>query len=359
MDFFKSLFGGKDKKAEDNSSKSNKMESSQLRMSQQTKETSEEDWVLDSIAQYMQSSNWKIEIADFLDEHCVFFEDTEECSHQQFKVHKNFIALVEKKLDEVISSLGIEKDIFLEHCQRGLSNQLYKEFLKYLINIEDFQFFRKGMILRNKRIIFELQNYSRPGERISAQEARDIEQALEFSRQTYNAYMDQIEAEEAALREALKASEESYARELALLAKQSESNDKNGQAAKLKLEKARQEMEKNKNDVQKRLKDLEELRKIHHNNFLQEQGGQKKSDDFFEAVVPEGETPEQRKKRLIAQREKLLNMKKEKEIEDLTSAKKLEEISAKENEQIDREKVEAEIAKNKAIYNNLKLQKKI
>ena len=46
-----------------------------------------QDWILDSIAEYLKSPAWKNPIIDFIDEHCIVFEDGDENKLEYTTIH--------------------------------------------------------------------------------------------------------------------------------------------------------------------------------------------------------------------------------------------------------------------------------
>ena len=55
----------------------------------------DQEWILDIIAEYLQSPIWKTAIIDFIDENCIIFEDAEENRLEYTDVHLKFRKLIE------------------------------------------------------------------------------------------------------------------------------------------------------------------------------------------------------------------------------------------------------------------------
>ena len=55
----------------------------------------DQEWILDIIAEYLQSPIWKNPIIEFIDENCIIFEQTEENRLEYTDVHGRFKKLVE------------------------------------------------------------------------------------------------------------------------------------------------------------------------------------------------------------------------------------------------------------------------
>lgn len=61
-----------------------------------------QEWILEIMAEYLQSPVWKNPIISFVEEHCIVFEDTEENRLDYTEIHGNFKRLVESKLEAYI-----------------------------------------------------------------------------------------------------------------------------------------------------------------------------------------------------------------------------------------------------------------
>jgi hypothetical protein len=112
-------------------------------------ESAQEDfeWILDCIVEYLQSPEWKTPILEFIDDHCLIFDDGES-SHDAADVHKAFCVLIDEKLDEFCETFGITQDIFLVACSQAKS-KIHKQIIAQILAVEDFVLFKRTMIARN------------------------------------------------------------------------------------------------------------------------------------------------------------------------------------------------------------------
>jgi hypothetical protein len=53
---------------------------------------------------------WKVTISEFLDEHCIVFDDEEENKFSYFDIHKKFKKMMENLVDGMLAEIGIVED---------------------------------------------------------------------------------------------------------------------------------------------------------------------------------------------------------------------------------------------------------
>ncbi len=58
-------------------------------------EENEQDWILDTIVDYLKSPMWKNPILDFIDDHCISFDDEDENKLEYTAIHSKFKELLE------------------------------------------------------------------------------------------------------------------------------------------------------------------------------------------------------------------------------------------------------------------------
>ena len=61
-----------------------------------------QEWILEIMTEFLQSPLWKNPIISFVEENCVYFENTEENRLDYTAVHTKFKRLVESKLEAYI-----------------------------------------------------------------------------------------------------------------------------------------------------------------------------------------------------------------------------------------------------------------
>ena len=64
-------------------------------MVEQSAPENDQEWILDIIAEYLQSPIWKNPIVEFIDENCIIFEDAEENRLEYTEIHQKFKKLIE------------------------------------------------------------------------------------------------------------------------------------------------------------------------------------------------------------------------------------------------------------------------
>ena len=87
------------------------------------------EWILEIMAEFLQSPLWKNPIISFVEENCVIFENTEENRLDYTEVHSKFKRLVESKLEAYIQDLGISQSDFVMAQQRA-SKRIHKSLLQ-------------------------------------------------------------------------------------------------------------------------------------------------------------------------------------------------------------------------------------
>ena len=319
------------------------------------KANSEDDWILDSIIQYMKSYKWRHEMDEFLDEKCSIFDEKEEYTHAQFKVHQDYITLVESKLLKMVNELGVDSQKVVAAMEATEGKNPHADLVKYLIAIGDFPGFKNTMALRNAQLEREQKQMSdkEVGLGVREQEARDLQKAIELSKDSYAAELLRLEREQKELMMALAESEKKINEE------KKKEEKSTGKIEAEEADKKKKEMETHKADLERRLKDLAELKKVHQNNYMQEAQKEDSKKEFKDSSTGKGETLEERKKRLADQREKLLSMKRAQREQEALSELKALQLAGKENASKEKEQLDAETKKNQMIYDQLKKNHKI
>ena len=365
-------------------------------------------WIVESLAQYTASPSWTHDIENFIDTRCYIFDNPEENLHEHYTAYKDFVALVETKLETMLATIGVTAEQLFEALKGVQDSPRYKKFVGQILNLEDYELFKKMMCNRNK--VLEHETAAFMGKKVDPadKEQAELEYALELSKKMHDEYLQQLDEEAEMLKRALKESEESFKREMAELNlaikdkylkqadkgksqpggandqkdgggvdKDSQDNKGETQAdnrdSKTKelehlqhqelLEKKRQEaearkkelaarMDKEKNNLEQRLQELEKLKKLKidsdedQNNDDNGQPNEKQEN--------KGESLEERRQRLIKQRELFLKVRKEQREKELAAQKpELEYNNGKESKLNSKE-----LSDRKEIYEKVITQKK-
>lgn len=383
MQFLKKLFGQKEKKK--NEEKNEKKKSDFLF------KNNPQSFVCDSIIQYVSSPIFYNELEDFKELNCLIFNDEEESSHQQYLVFKQYTSLIERKLEEMIGIIGITADEFCQAAFLCYSDPKFRKIVEELFFIDDFLCFKRMMKNKNMQIEFELEKQSGKIPKTNAylMEKKELELAIEVSKKMYEDYINELNQEEFMMQEAIRLSKETYEKENQLL-KESlleserirqkisaensitkpslktsyDTADENLQMMEFRAQenlKRKQEI-KQKLDLEKQEIDnrLKKLMSINENYQMQYNNNENM---LFNGHINLGllaheckeESIEERKERLLKQREALLKTRKEKRDNQIkeTSVMTPIDINKKEH-QIENEKL-----KHKQIYEELIKEKVI
>ena len=92
---------------------------------------------------------WTTAIPTFIEDNCITFEDADENSHEHFKIHKEFIHLVNSCLESCTSEIGISKEDFAKAVAVGLQIEDYKPYFESLFLVDDFNVFKAKMVQKN------------------------------------------------------------------------------------------------------------------------------------------------------------------------------------------------------------------
>lgn len=85
----------------------------------QQQEEGENDWLFDSIINFLRSPLWKTPIMSFLDEYCIIFDNEEENKLEYTKIHNDFKKLVEELLGHLLAEMEITQEQFMQACEKA------------------------------------------------------------------------------------------------------------------------------------------------------------------------------------------------------------------------------------------------
>ncbi|XP_078593724.1 uncharacterized protein LOC144871755 isoform X1 [Branchiostoma floridae x Branchiostoma japonicum] len=79
-----------------------------------------ENWVLDSVVQFLRSPTWTVPVMNFIEENCLVFDNNEENKLEYTEAHNQYKGMVEALLGSFMEDLGITEDQFTEGCKKEL-----------------------------------------------------------------------------------------------------------------------------------------------------------------------------------------------------------------------------------------------
>ncbi|KAL4487533.1 hypothetical protein ABPG72_007053 [Tetrahymena utriculariae] len=268
-------------------------------------ESSQDQFMQDSIIQFFNSPVFTSPILDFLDENCIIFQDLSKENMKVYQdIHLNFQKYIEQQLASLYETLGCDLNTILDHTQTMLSSQEYQKYLKIMIIYFHFNEFCKIMVSRNKKLedmarqgitpqqknqnqqqaqqcqyepvskedinfakkqsLLDEKNLKERQKMIKQREDEEYERAILESKKWYEDYLRRLEQEEEDLRRALLLSLE-YMRQQGIKEDEQDRKERLEQERKLQEEKerARQEIQRleleNQRLQQEKLKKLQEL----------------------------------------------------------------------------------------------------
>lgn len=180
-----------------------------------------DDWVFESVLQFLKSPVWTTPIHGFIEQHChEFAPDEEENKLIYTELHKQFCELVDGLLSTFLEELGVSAEAFVEAVKRnGLdpeaadspAAELSAFVAEYILALDDFPSFRAMMEKRNVEMdleaMYEYARYTSAARDIaddmSDEERFLFEMAIHMSLGAADLALKQLEAEDAELLQAL------------------------------------------------------------------------------------------------------------------------------------------------------------
>jgi hypothetical protein len=122
----------------------------------------EYDWIFDYTLQFLESDKFDAAVMNFIDEKCVYFENTDENKFIYTDIHDEFRAHIEALISSNLGELGITSELFFDSCSKSRNNRHINQVVfERLTAIDDFATFKKVMVKRNIELQIEaMQNYN-------------------------------------------------------------------------------------------------------------------------------------------------------------------------------------------------------
>jgi hypothetical protein len=333
-------------------------------------------WIAESILQFVSSPAFSNDLEDFKEEHCAIFLGEEESTHQQFLIFKKYSALVEAKVKGLLENLGVSEKDFCQAAYICYKDPRYRRLMEEVFSAEDFQWFKKMMTRKNRHLEGELQQQAgrlTKAQRLE-QEQKEFEYALAVSRKMHDEYLQALERDEAALRDAIAASWASHEAELRQRSKQEIPGTKgdrigNENAAdadnlgdfelkKKEAEKRKLEigakLNKENAEISAKILELQRMREMEEEKGPRTFTDNTNPTDKSQSSQAKEETPEERRERLQKQREALVMSRKQDRQLQLTKQPveapvKLILPTAEEREKLKHKQIYQELAKENVL----------
>ncbi|KAK1171262.1 cilia- and flagella-associated protein 36-like isoform X1 [Acipenser oxyrinchus oxyrinchus] len=108
------------------------------------------EWVVETIAGYLGSSDWVIPVTDFIENKCTVFDDDDENKLAYTEIHQQYKDMVEQLLGNYTQEIGISEEQFLEACISPLAqSKALQNVFQPVLAAEDFEIFKSLMIQKN------------------------------------------------------------------------------------------------------------------------------------------------------------------------------------------------------------------
>eukprot|EP01012_Entosiphon_sulcatum_P035562 TRINITY_DN45154_c0_g1_i1.p1 TRINITY_DN45154_c0_g1~~TRINITY_DN45154_c0_g1_i1.p1 ORF type:complete len:399 (-),score=104.99 TRINITY_DN45154_c0_g1_i1:48-1196(-) len=180
-----------------------------------------DDWLFDTITQFLRSPVWTHPIQTFIDENCIVFDSAEENALGFTQVHQAFRDLVDKILGDQLGEFGISPEQFVAACENSQNKELHALVTEYILALDDFQTFKRMMEKRNVELELEALRglkWNDSDEAPKSEEDPELAAAIAASMLDTDYASKQLEMEQAELAHALAISlalEEERVRKLA------------------------------------------------------------------------------------------------------------------------------------------------
>lgn len=177
-----------------------------------------DDWVFESVLQFLKSPVWTAPIHGFIERHCHEFSSEEEENKLIYTdLHKQFSELVDSLLSTFLEELGVGIEAFVEAIRRTASDadtpasELSAFISEYILALDDFPSFRAMMEKKNVEMdleaMYEYVRYTAAArdeaEDMSDEERFLYEMAIHMSLGASDVALKELEAEDAELLQAL------------------------------------------------------------------------------------------------------------------------------------------------------------
>lgn len=109
------------------------------------------EWVSDYVISFLKSPTWVLPIAQFVDERCVMFDDSEENKLEYTTYHNDFKHLVCDLFASHLLEVSVTPEQFGKFCQSGLgaNSHLHHTLVEQLLSVDDFLTFKAMMAKQN------------------------------------------------------------------------------------------------------------------------------------------------------------------------------------------------------------------
>lgn len=142
---------------------STSISSSQMQHGIRHEEDADDQWIYDSVLQFLTSPLWKVPIYTFLDENCIIFDDEEENKFTYTDIFQEFQKIIEGLIDGMVKDLGIAEDQLYGVIKRGLKNSHHRKVFEQLLVIDNFMVFKRLMVKRNRELEIEAMRQAEEG----------------------------------------------------------------------------------------------------------------------------------------------------------------------------------------------------
>ncbi|GMI53522.1 hypothetical protein ScalyP_jg5450 [Parmales sp. scaly parma] len=113
-------------------------------------------WIFDYVSSLLRSPSWEASVFDFIDTHCIIFDNDDENKFAYSDLHGQFRQLIESMISNKLAEVGIAAEDFAAACQSDrFGRDVNKAVYEQMIAMDDFLTFKKLMVRRNMELELE------------------------------------------------------------------------------------------------------------------------------------------------------------------------------------------------------------
>lgn len=140
--------------------------------------------------------DFRIPIKDFIDQYCTYFLDIDENTLEMKKYYEEFKKLIENNLTKINKELNITENDFLLITEKGRNDPKYKRYFEQIVNLNDFNYFKKIMINRHYQIVKVIEKEAKKRSDQSKQLVMNDSEKIYSEEEDRNRRLEAIERQE-------------------------------------------------------------------------------------------------------------------------------------------------------------------
>jgi len=104
-----------------------------------------QDWVFDSVLQFVNGPIWSIPIQIFVDTNCHYFAEIDGDRSKHKGIHAKYKILAYALMSQYLEKMGISSEMFCTACEIAAKGEYTSDMINQILAVEDFLVFKKMM----------------------------------------------------------------------------------------------------------------------------------------------------------------------------------------------------------------------